>query len=58
METTSLVHTTNMESLMALSNTKLEAWFEAGGLSVRVIANCGDPSCPDCFTLEPAQEAA
>lgn len=43
---------------MALSNSKLEAWFDAGGLTVAVVTNCGDPSCPDCVTLLRAQEAA
>ena len=53
-----LVHTTHTQDLMALSNSKLEAWFDAGGLTVEVVANCGDPSCPDCVTLVRAQEAA
>jgi len=58
METMTLVHTTHTQDLMALSNSKLEAWFDAGGLTVEVVANCGDPSCPDCMTVVPAQEAA
>jgi hypothetical protein len=59
MEAIALVHTTEIdEHLMSLSNNKLEAWFAAGGLSVQVVANCSDPECPDCRTLQPAQEAA
>ncbi len=58
MEAITLVHNTHMEPLMAMSNRELEAWFGAGGLSVEVVANCSDPTCPDCLTLEPAQEAA
>lgn len=58
METMTLVHTTHTQDLMALSNSKLEAWFDAGGLTVEVVANCGDPSCPDCVTVMPSREAA
>ena len=58
METMTLVHSTHTDDLMALSNSKLEAWFDAGGLTVAVVTNCGDPSCPDCVTLLRAQEAA
>jgi len=63
METMTSVHTTGpehpiAEHLMAMTNYKLEAWFEAGGLTVEVVSNCSDPSCPDCLTVLPAQEAA
>jgi hypothetical protein len=58
METTTLTHTTHIEDLMAMSNSKLEAWFNAGGLTVEVVANCKDPACPDCTVVVPAQEAA
>jgi hypothetical protein len=47
-----------MEPLMAMSKRELEAWFDAGGLTVEVVTNCSDPTCPDCLTLVPAQEAA
>jgi len=43
---------------MAMANSQLEAWFGAGGLTVEVVANCADPDCVDCVTLERAQEAA
>ena len=58
METITLAHTTKTDHLMAMSNPMLEAWFNAGGLTVEVVANCSDPACPDCLTLVPAQEAA
>ena len=58
MESITLAHTTKTDHLMAMSNSKLEAWFNAGGLTVEVLANCSDPTCPDCLTLIPAQEAA
>ena len=58
METITLVDPTVTEHLMSLSNRKLEAWFDAGGLTVEVVTNCGDPACPDCLTLVPAREAA
>lgn len=58
MEAIALVHKTHIEPLMAMSNRELESWFGTGGLSVEVVANCGDSSCPDCLTIEPAKEAA
>jgi hypothetical protein len=58
MEAITLVHKTHVDPLMAMSNRELEAWFATGGLSVEVVANCSDPTCPDCLTLMPAQEAA
>ncbi len=58
METITFVHTTKTEDLMAMSNSRLEAWFDAGGLTVEVVTNCSDPACPDCVTVVRAQEAA
>jgi hypothetical protein len=58
MESITLTRTTKTDHLMAMSNSKLEAWFDTGGLAVEVVANCSDPACPDCMTLVPAQEAA
>ncbi len=58
MESITLAHTTKTDHLMTMSNSTLEAWFNAGGLTVEVVANCNDPACPDCLTLIPAQEAA
>ncbi len=58
MDTMTLVHTTKTENLMAMSKRELEAWFDAGGLTVEVVANCADPTCPDCMTIEPARTAA
>ncbi len=58
MEDITLVHTMKIENLMAMTNRELEAWFGAGGLTVEVVANCGDPACPDCITIEPARTAA
>lgn len=58
MESITLAHTTKTDRLMAMSSSKLEAWFNAGGLTVEVVANCSDPACPDCLTLVPSQEAA
>lgn len=63
MKATTPIHTTGperpiAENLMALTTYKLEAWFEAGGLTVKVVSNCNDPSCPDCVTVLPVREAA
>lgn len=58
MEAIALVHNTHMEPLMAMSNRELEAWFGAGGLSVEIVPNCNDSSCPDCPTIERTKEAA
>lgn len=58
MKAIALVPNTQFEPLMAMSNRELEAWFGAGGLSVKVVANCSDPNCPDCPTLMPAEAAA
>ena len=63
METTTYVRTTGpehliAEDLMAMTTYKLEAWFEAGGLTVEVVSNCSDPSCPDCVTVMPSRAAA
>ena len=52
------VQTVATQKLMAMSNKQLEAWFDAGGLAVEVVANCADPSCSDCMTIAPAEEAA
>ncbi len=57
MESMTLVHT-HTENLMAMTNRQLELWFGAGGLTVEVVANCTDPDCHDCITLDPAQQAA
>ncbi|MEN8039921.1 MAG: hypothetical protein ABFR95_00275 [Actinomycetota bacterium] len=58
METMTLIHTTKTNDLMAMSKRELEAWFDAGGLTVELVANCPDTMCSDCITLEPAQTAA
>jgi hypothetical protein len=57
MEPTTLVHSTKTANLMAMSNYELERWFDAFGFTVEVVARCGDPMCPDCTTVEPAQAA-
>jgi len=57
MEPVTLVHSTNPINLMALSNAELEAWFAACDFPVEVVANCGDATCPDCITVEPARAA-
>jgi hypothetical protein len=44
--------------LMAMTNSQLEAWFGAGGLTVEVVTNCADQECVDCVTVDPAQRAA
>lgn len=62
MNNITLAHTTptavQAERLMAMTNSQLEAWFGAGGLTVEVVANCADPECADCVTLDQEQEAA
>lgn len=58
MKNMTLVHTTHTENLMAMTDRQLEAWFGASGLTVQVVANCTDPDCVSCITLDQAQEAA
>ncbi|GMQ93424.1 MAG: hypothetical protein BMS9Abin12_0901 [Acidimicrobiia bacterium] len=57
METITLAHSASPINLMALSNAELEAWFTASDFPVEVVANCGDATCPDCITVEPARAA-
>lgn len=57
MEPITLVHSTKTTNLMAMSNYELERWFDAFGFTVEVVARCGDPTCPDCIAVEPAQAA-
>ncbi len=58
MKNMTLAHTTHTENLMAMTNRQLEAWFNAGGLTVKVVANCSDPDCVSCITLGQTREAA
>lgn len=57
MDSATLVPTTKTEDLIAMNGAELEAWFAAGGLPVELVANCGDPECRDCTTVEPIRAA-
>lgn len=57
MDSATLVPTTKTEDLIAMNGAELEAWFAAGGLPVELVANCGDPECLDCTTVEPIRAA-
>ena len=57
MEPITVVHNTKTANLLAMSNYELERWFDAFGLAVEVVAHCGDPACPDCIAIKPAQAA-
>lgn len=49
METKTLIKTQQASPAEPLDDRAIEALFSDAGLSVEVVDNCGDRSCPVCF---------
>lgn len=57
MDSTTRTPTAKTEDLIAMNGAELKAWFAAGGLPVELVANCSDPDCTGCTTVEPSRAA-